>query len=48
MRVLISTNMWTRTNRKYFTNWLVQVYDNDELVFEHSFTILKINEFTFI
>jgi len=35
----ISTNMWTRTNIKYFINWLVQVYDasNNELVFEHKY-----------
>jgi hypothetical protein len=33
----ISNNMWTRTNRKYFTNWLTQVYEEDEIVFEHRY-----------
>ena len=33
----LSNNMWTRTNRKYFTNWLIQVYEDDELVFEHKY-----------
>ena len=33
----LSNNMWTRTNRKYFTNWLVQVYEEDDLVFEHKY-----------
>jgi autotransporter strand-loop-strand O-heptosyltransferase len=36
---VISNNMWTRTNIKYFIHWGIQVYDvsNNELVFEHNF-----------
>lgn len=35
----ISTNMWTRTNIKYFINWHIRVFDlsNNELVFEHKY-----------
>ena len=36
---IISNNMWTRTNIKYFIRWGIKVYDtsNNELVFEHDF-----------
>lgn len=30
----LKCNMWTRVNRKYFTNWNIKVYDKEELVFE--------------
>ena len=33
----IKNNIWSRTNIKYFINWLVQVYCDNELVFEHKF-----------
>ena len=32
----ISNNMWTRTNIKYCVNWRVEVYSNNNLVFEHN------------
>ena len=36
---IITNGMWTRTNRKYFTDWNVRVYDTktNELVFEHDY-----------
>ena len=36
---IISNNMWTKSNRQYFTEWLIQVFDltTNELVFEHSY-----------
>ena len=32
---IISNNMWTKSNRQYFTEWLIQVFDltTNELVF---------------
>jgi autotransporter strand-loop-strand O-heptosyltransferase len=30
----LKCNMWTRVNRKYFTNWNIKVYDKEKLVFE--------------
>jgi autotransporter strand-loop-strand O-heptosyltransferase len=32
----ISNNMWTRTNIKYCVNWRVEVYNKENLVFEHN------------
>ena len=36
---IISNNMWTRTNDKYFIRWGIKVYDlsTNELVFEHQY-----------
>lgn len=36
---VISNNMWTRANKKYFINWLIKVYDKHtgNLEFEHSY-----------
>ena len=36
---IISNNMWTRTNIKYFVYWEVKIYDlsTNELVFEHQY-----------
>jgi autotransporter strand-loop-strand O-heptosyltransferase len=36
---IISNNMWTKSNRQYFTEWLIQVFDltTNELVFEHRY-----------
>jgi len=36
---VISNNMWTRTNRKYFTDWNIKIYDNNtnELLHEHNY-----------
>ena len=36
---VISNNMWTRTNRKYFTDWNIKIYDDhtNELVHEHNY-----------
>ena len=33
----IRNNMWTKTNLKYFVNWAIEVYCNNELVFEHKY-----------
>ena len=33
----ISNNMWTKTNIKYFINWRIEVYDDDNLIFEHDY-----------
>jgi len=32
----IKPNMWTRSNRKYYTNWRIEVRKNDNLIFEHN------------
>ena len=32
----ISNNMWTRTSIKYCVNWRIEVYNKNELVFEHN------------
>lgn len=32
----IKNNMWTRTNIKYCINWRIEVYSNNNLVFEHN------------
>jgi autotransporter strand-loop-strand O-heptosyltransferase len=32
----LSNNMWTRTNIKYCINWRVEVYQNNNLVYEHN------------
>jgi autotransporter strand-loop-strand O-heptosyltransferase len=39
---IISNNMWTRTNRQYFTDWLIQVFDleTNDLVFEHKYDVV--------
>ena len=36
---VISNNMWTRTNIKYYINWYIRVFDlsNNKLVFEHKY-----------
>jgi autotransporter strand-loop-strand O-heptosyltransferase len=31
---LLKCNMWTKVNRKYFTDWDIKVYDKEKLVFE--------------
>ena len=36
----IKCNMWTKLNRKYFTEWVTKVYSGDELIYENKM-ILK-------
>lgn len=33
----ITPNHWVKANRKWYTNWKISVFSNDELVFEHYF-----------
>jgi len=30
-------NTWTKTDRKYYTDWLIQLKQNNKLIFEHQF-----------
>ena len=32
----ITCNMWTKVNRKYFTDWKIKVYRNGKLIFDYS------------
>jgi autotransporter strand-loop-strand O-heptosyltransferase len=34
---MLSKGMWARSGVKYFRNWLLRVYDGDNLIFEHKF-----------
>lgn len=33
----ITPNHWTRANRQWFTNWKVEIYSENKLVYEHKF-----------
>jgi autotransporter strand-loop-strand O-heptosyltransferase len=33
----ISNNMWTKANIKYYVNWIINVYENDVLIFTHKY-----------
>jgi autotransporter strand-loop-strand O-heptosyltransferase len=35
----INNNMWTRTNIKYCVNWRIEVYSNNNLVFDHDWCV---------
>lgn len=34
--IMLDCNMWTKLNRKYFTNWYIKVYKNNELIFDYT------------
>jgi len=33
----ISTNHWCRPNKKYFVNWLINIYENNQLIHSHKY-----------
>jgi autotransporter strand-loop-strand O-heptosyltransferase len=35
----IKINQWTAANRAYYTNWKIEVYEENELVYEHLFDL---------
>jgi len=35
----IGTNCWAKCNIQYYTNWLIEVYENDELFYTHKFNL---------
>jgi len=37
----ISSNMWTKTNRAFYTKWRLEIWDSEDLVFHH---VLNLNQ----
>jgi autotransporter strand-loop-strand O-heptosyltransferase len=36
-RTTIATNNWSESSKKYFVNWLINVYENDKLIYTHKY-----------
>lgn len=36
-RAFLPANHWSRSNRQWFTNWVISIKDGDETIFEHKY-----------
>jgi autotransporter strand-loop-strand O-heptosyltransferase len=36
-RTTITTNNWSKPNKNYFVNWLINVYENNKIIYTHKF-----------